>query len=195
MNSSELKKAKRDVRRRVLAKRDSLPPAMRESQGHLIVERFLALPEVAAAGIVMAFWSFGSEVPTAPLLEALRERGSRVALPRIVEGDLDVRLWSPGDATIGTAFGAREPADGAAVLPQDIDVVVTPGVAFDRKGRRVGYGGGFYDRFLAATRSDALRVGIAFDVQLLDEDLPGGDFDLGVDIVVTGSETVPCARQ
>ena len=193
MNSSELKRAKRDVRRRVLSKRDSLPPALRESQGRLVVDRFLQLPEVEGAGIVMAFWSFGSEVPTAPLLKALRERGSRVALPRIVEGDLDVRLWAPGDPTSETAFGAREPADGVAVMPREIDVVVTPGVAFDRKGRRLGYGGGFYDRFLAATRLDALRVGIAFDVQLLDEDLPGGEFDLGVDLVVTGSETVRCA--
>jgi 5,10-methenyltetrahydrofolate synthetase len=195
MNSSELKKAKREVRRRVLAKRDSLSQAEREDQGRLVVERFLALPEVAAADIVLAFWSFGSELPTAPLLDALCDRGSRVALPRMVGRELDARLWAPGDPTTETPFGAREPVGGVVVAPDEIDVIATPAVAFDRKGRRVGYGGGFYDRFLLATRSDALRVGIAFDVQLLDEELPGGDFDLRVDLVVTGSETLRCARQ
>ena len=192
MRSAELKKAKREIRRRVLAARDALDPAVREEQGRLVMERFLALPEVTGANIVLAFWSFGSEVPTAPLLAALTDRGSRVALPRIAEGDMDARLWAPGDPTTDTPFGAREPADGVVVPARDIDVIATPAVAFDRMGRRVGYGGGFYDRFLPATRPDALRVGIAFDIQLLEEELPGGDFDQRVDVVVTGSETVRC---
>jgi len=195
MKSSELKRAKRELRRRVLAQRDSLPPTVRESQGRLATERFLALPEVVAADIVLGFWSFGSEVPTAPLLAALCDRGSRVALPRIVAGDLDLRLWAPGDPTTETAFGAREPADGVEVFATQVDVAATPAVAFDRQGRRVGYGGGFYDRFLPTMRPDALRVGIAFDMQLLDQDLPGGDFDQRVDLVVTGSETVRCPRR
>ena len=91
-----------------------------------------------------------------------------------------------------TTFGAREPAAGEMVHPAEIDVVATPAVAFDRAGRRVGYGGGFYDRFFPRTRADALRVGVGFGVQLLDEPLPGGAFDLRVDVVVTESETVRC---
>ena len=60
-------------------------------------------------------------------------------------------------------------------------------MAFDRSGRRVGYGGGFYDRFFPRTRPDALRIGVGFDVQLVDEELPSGHFDLGLDGVVTES--------
>ena len=72
--------------------------------------------------------------------------------------------------------------------------MATPAVAFDRQGRRVGYGGGFYDRFFPRTRPDAFRVGIGFGVQLVDGELPGGSFDLRVDVVVTESETVRCRQ-
>ena len=94
-----------------------------------------------------------------------------------------------------TSFGAGEPVDGEVIDPSEIDVVVTPAVAFDRSGRRVGYGGGFYDRFLPKTRPDSTRVGIGFDVQLVDDDLPNGHFDLRVDAVVTDAEVVRIERQ
>ena len=76
-----------------------------------------------------------------------------------------------------------------------MDVIVTPAVAFDRRGRRVGYGGGYYDRFFLRARSDAFRVGAAFGVQLVDGDLPAGHFDLRVHAVVTESEVVRCPRE
>jgi 5-formyltetrahydrofolate cyclo-ligase len=192
MNSVDLKKAKRDVRRRVIALRDRVPPAERDRAAVLVADRFLQLPEVAAAGTVMVFWSFGSEVPTGPLLSALDERGVRLALPLLVEGDIQARAWSVGDPMRGTSFGALEPANGAPIDPVEVDVVVTPGVAFDRTGRRVGYGGGYYDRFLPTTRENALIAGVALGVQLLDEPLPGGGFDRRVDVVVTESEVVWC---
>ncbi len=193
MGSSELKKAKRTIRRAVLAARDALPVEDRVHLGRAIVKRFLALPEVQGARIVMAFWSFGSELDTQPLLAATHAAGTSTALPRIVDGELEVRAYAPGDEVTSTSFGAMEPADGATLPPQDVDVVCVPGVAFDRAGRRIGYGGGFYDRFLK--RADrAVRVGVAYDVQVVAEDLPSGPFDLRVDAVVTESETIRCSR-
>jgi 5-formyltetrahydrofolate cyclo-ligase len=192
VNSAELKKAKRDVRRRVLAERDALPPERREALAARVTERFLALAEVQTAEVVMAFWSFGSELPTLPLIEALVVRGCVVALPRIVEGALEPRTWRPGEPLSGTPFGVMEPEEGAVLEPSTVDVIATPAVAFDRSGRRVGYGGGFYDRFFPRTHSDAVRAGIGFGVQLVDGDLPGAPFDLRVGVVVTESETVRC---
>jgi len=195
VNSGQLKRAKKHVRAAVLARRDALTPAERDRLGALVTERVLALPEVAAADAVMAFWTFGSELPTMPLIEALVARGVRVALPRIVDGDLELRTWRPGEATTTTSFGALEPAGGDVLAPTDIDVVVTPAVAFDRAGRRVGYGGGFYDRFFPRARPDTFRLGTAFGVQLVDEALPAGHFDLRVHAVVTESETVRCPSE
>jgi 5-formyltetrahydrofolate cyclo-ligase len=190
VNSAALKRAKREVRRRVLAERDALTPDERTHLAHLIGERFLGLPEVETAEVVMAFWSFGSELPTAALLEELDRRGKTVGLPRIVEGELEVRSYRPGDRVSETAFGAFEPVDGRVLDAPEIDVVAVPAVAFDRGGRRVGYGGGYYDRFLPRTR--ATHVGIGFGLQLLPagQELPAGHFDRPVDVVVTDRETV-----
>jgi 5-formyltetrahydrofolate cyclo-ligase len=192
VNSTELKRAKRAIRADVLARRDALEPAVRAELGERVVARLLALPEVAEAGVVMAFWSFGSEVATDPLIARLVEGGVTVALPRIVDDHLEPRTWRPGEPVTETHFGAREPEGGRVLQPTEIDVVVTPGVAFDREGRRVGYGGGFYDRFLPQTR--ALRAAVAFGVQLVDEPLPSASFDLPVDVIVTESETIRCRR-
>jgi 5-formyltetrahydrofolate cyclo-ligase len=195
MSGADLKRAKRAVRRRVLATRDEMPVSEREDRSARIAERVMSLPEVERASTVMAFWAFGSEPDTAPLIAALHALGVRVALPKIVEGDLLLRRFAPGDPVTMTSFGAAEPVDGEVVDPSEIDVVVTPAVAFDRSGRRVGYGGGFYDRFLPKTRPDSTRVGIGFDVQLVDDDLPNGHFDLRVDAVVTDAEVVRIERR
>ena len=192
MNSTELKRAKRRLRREVLSARDAVAPERRAQMAERVADRFMALPEVVGARTVMAFWSFGSEVPTTPLIDRLLGAGIRLGLPRIDDDELEARTWAPGEPMTETTFGAREPAAGEMVHPAEIDVVATPAVAFDRAGRRVGYGGGFYDRFFPRTRADALRVGVGFGVQLLDEPLPGGAFDLRVDVVVTESETVRC---
>ena len=138
MTSGELKRAKRDVRRRVLAARDALPPPARDAAASAVTARVLDLPEVRRARTVMAFSSFGSELSTDPLLDGLTEAGITVGLPKIVDGELEVRAFRPGDPTTTTSFGAREPADGVPIDPLDIDVVVTPAVAFDRQGRRIG---------------------------------------------------------
>jgi 5-formyltetrahydrofolate cyclo-ligase len=171
-----------------------LAPAERTNLAVAVTERLLVLPEVVSADVIMAFWSFGSELPTAPLLEDLHRRGKTVVLPRIVEGDLEARSYRPGDPVSETAFGASEPTGGRVLDAAEIEVVAVPAVAFDRQGRRVGYGGGFYDRFLPATRAGATHVGIGFALQLLPagEELPAGHFDRPVDVVVTERETVRC---
>jgi 5-formyltetrahydrofolate cyclo-ligase len=195
MNSAQLKRAKRAVRRAVLAARDEMPPERRSVAGARVADRFLSLSEVASATTVMLFWAFGSEVPTGPMIERLHERGVRVALPRIEDGDLVPIGYAPGDPTTEVYFGAREPAGGEAIAPATIDVVAVPGVAFDRRGRRVGYGGGYYDRFLAGLRPGSgtarpFAASPAFAVQVVDEDLPTGSFDLPVDAIVTEEETI-----
>jgi 5-formyltetrahydrofolate cyclo-ligase len=195
MTSADLKRAKRAIRHRVLAARDAMSATQRQRASSCIVDLVLSLPEVERASMVMVFWSFGSEPDTAPLIEALHSRGARVALPWIVDGEMEPRSYAPGDLVTETSFGAWEPSGGERLDPASIDVVVTPAVAFDRSGRRVGYGGGFYDRFFPRTRPDTLRIGIGFSLQLLEEDLPGGHFDHGIDGVVTESGVVRFERR
>jgi 5-formyltetrahydrofolate cyclo-ligase len=194
VSSGELKRAKREVRRRVLAARDATDLASRDRAAVEVARRVLALPEVEEAKTILAFSSFGSELPMLPLIDALVARGVRVGLPVITGSEIVSRAWKPGEPTTTTSFGAEEPADGAPIEPSSIDVIVTPAVAVDRSGRRVGYGGGFYDRFLPRTRADARRVAVVLAEQVVDEDLPGGVFDLRVDVIVTPEEVIRCAR-
>jgi 5-formyltetrahydrofolate cyclo-ligase len=194
VRSDDLKRAKRDVRRRVLAVRDATNEAARVRAAADLTNRVLALPEIDAAKTVLAFSSFGSELPMLPLIEALVQRRIRVGLPVIVGSEIEARTWRPGEPTTTTSFGAQEPADGEPIDPSSIDVILTPSVAVDRSGRRVGYGGGFYDRFLRRTRADAVRVAVVLAEQLVDEDLPAGSFDLPVDAIVTPDEVIRCAR-
>ncbi len=191
MKSGELKRAKRRIRRDVLAARDALLPEERMALGERVVERFLALPAVERAGSVMAFWAFGSEVPTARLIERLHASGTTVALPRIEGRELVPVAFGSGDPTVTTPFGAEEPVDGVPLEPAALDVVAVPGLAFDRDCGRIGYGGGFYDRFLRGV--EAFTVGLAFGLQVVDRELPRGHFDLRLDAVVTESDTFECS--
>jgi len=186
-----LKQVKRALRREILAERDALPADERSVRSEAIADRFLGLPEVADARTVMAFWSFGSEVDTAPLIAGLRSRGTTVALPRI-EGDEVVPIVAtPGAAMTETSFGAREPAEGRVLEVAELDLVVVPGVAFDRSCDRVGYGGGYYDRLLGMRRGGAAAIAIAFSNQIVDL-VPTGAIDRRIDGVVTELEVIRC---
>jgi 5-formyltetrahydrofolate cyclo-ligase len=191
VNSAELKKAKAGIRRTVLAERDGLPPEDRDVLGRRATERFLQLPELGSVETALLFSSFGSEVSTAELVERLHAAGVALALPRIEDRELVPIRYAPGDPTRSAAFGIREPA-GSERVPFDLlDLVVVPGVAFDRSCGRIGYGGGYYDRALGLVAAPA--VAIAFSLQVLDTDLPRGVFDRRVDAIVTDAETIRCS--
>jgi 5-formyltetrahydrofolate cyclo-ligase len=182
--ADRLKRDKRALRARVRAERAALAPDVREHASFAIADTVLTLPEVVAASTAMVFASFGTEVDTAPIITGLAERGTRIALPRVEDRDLAAVVFRPGDALVIAAFGMPEPSAGEIVAPRELDVAITPGLAFDRAGYRVGYGGGFYDRFFAAAREDLVKVGVCFWAQLV-QTVPHGAFDVPVDVVVT----------
>ena len=190
-SSGELKKRKKALRARALAARDEIPAAERARRSEAIAERLMSIPEVAAATTVMVFSSFGSEVETGPIIRRLASRGASVLLPRVVEREMLAVPYEPGDRLTSASFGAGEPSDGEPADPADIDVVVVPGLAFDLRGHRVGYGGGFYDRFLKLTRSDTLTVGVCFGSQVMDE-VPHGAGDRPIACLVTEETVIRC---
>jgi 5-formyltetrahydrofolate cyclo-ligase len=138
----------------------------------------------------MLFWSFGSEVETRPEIDRAIELGKTIALPRIVDREIQPRSWRPGEPLDATAFGAMEPADGRTLDPSEIDVVVTPGVAFDLDGYRIGYGAGFYDRFFTRLGRRVKKVAVGFEIQVVPDGVPRGSFDLPVDALVTEDRVV-----
>jgi 5-formyltetrahydrofolate cyclo-ligase len=186
-----LKQAKRALRREVLAARDVLPADERSAHSEAIADRFRRLPELATARTMLAFWSFGSEVDTAPLIALLRSQGTTVALPRIEGHEVVPVVATPGTAVTETSFGAMEPAEGRVLEVAELDLVVVPGVAFDRSCDRVGYGGGYYDRLLGRRREGTAAIAVAFSIQIVDR-VPSGAIDRRVDGVVTELEVIRC---
>jgi len=153
-------------------------------------KRLLALPEVARARMVLAYAATPDEIDPAPIVEALRRHGVVVALPRIAgPHELTIHRVDPGVALVRGPYGLIEPpADAPAVSPDDVDVAIVPGVAFDAACRRVGHGVGYYDRLLARM-GHAVTIGLAFDGQVLAE-VPSEEHDVCVDVLVTPTRTI-----
>lgn len=188
----EVVAAKTLLRRTILALRSQLPAEDRARASAAICHRAATLPEFTQAATVMLFASFASEVDTATLVEQALLGGKTVCLPRVLAPRqmAAFRIRDPRTDLIPGTWGIREPRDGLPeVAPGDIDAVIVPGSVFDIEGRRYGYGGGFYDNFLPRTRTDAPRIALAFDLQVVAE-LATEPHDLRVDAIVTETRLI-----
>lgn len=191
MGDDELAIRKASMRRLVLVRRKAVTRADRDEAARRVAAAVVEVEAVAAAVAVLGFASFGTELPTDPAMQAILDAGKRLLLP-YVEG---VRLRA---AEVGSVEdlapgyrGIREPASRTAVDPAGASVVLVPGVAFDPQGRRLGYGGGFYDGFLSEMPRSIPRIGLCFDLQVVDA-VPAGDGDETVDTVITERRTIDC---
>lgn len=148
-----------------------------------IRRRLLRSAGVRSARTVASFSSFGSEVDLWPLNRTVLRRGLRLALPRVDREARALVFHEVADLAtdlVAGPFGIRQPhRDRPVVTPAAIDVLIAPGVAFDATGRRLGYGGGFYDAYLPQLRPDAIVIAIAFACQVIDE-VPAGPRDVRI---------------
>jgi 5-formyltetrahydrofolate cyclo-ligase len=177
--------------------RDGLDSAAKVRAGEAIAERGTALVfelrGQAGQGVVSGFASMPDELNVWPLLRRLRGADILLALP-VVEGKgrpLVFRAWAPGDAMDKGVWGIPQPKADKPVLEPDI--LLVPLLAFDRRGGRLGYGGGFYDRTLAGLRArkPIAAVGLAYDEQQVDA-VPHLDYDERLDWVLTPSGPIRC---
>jgi len=158
--------------------------ACREASG-AIFEGLVSIPELNRAQTVFCYVSIPHEVGTRGIIEYLLGKGKRVCVPRCMkDGEMDARvLRSMADLTPKPPFGIPEPDESFGLVePGDIDFAIIPGLAFDRRGGRIGRGAGYYDRYLRKCR--AIKCGVCFDRMLVDR-LPMGKTDVGMDIVLT----------
>lgn len=172
----------------MLAQRDGVAFEDRERRSRSIAERVAALPETSGVTLLLSYWAMGSEVDPLFLIPLLPV-GVALALPRVVGRDIVPTAYRPGDPLAESALGPREPTLGGPVEPEAIGAVLVPGVAFDPSGSRIGYGGGFYDRFASILRSGAPRIALAFELQVLPE-VPTGPSDRRVDLIVTEERVI-----
>ena len=197
VQGAALRAAKLALRRRVLADRDALPAAVRRAASAAIAARILERADFKAARAVLLTLPFGSEWDTVAVMRAALAAGRIVAVPRVDRESRMLELRAIADPERDVVAGYRdipEPLPACPLVSRDtIDFVLVPGVAFDRLGRRIGYGGGYYDRLLPLLSPRAARVAGAFDVQLVDR-VPAAAHDVAVDAIVTESRELAVPR-
>lgn len=186
------KTSKRVLRRRMLARRASLAPPDRSRASARIDETLARLPELSGARTILGYAAFGTEVNLDTYLAARIGEGRGVFLPWVEHDRLRIARVTDLDTELATGFaGLREPRPDVrrAARPDRLDAVVLPGLAFDRRGARLGYGGGYFDRLLAEVGDSTIVVGVAYDAQFVDE-LPSEPHDRPMDVVVTNARVV-----
>ncbi|MFH6784907.1 MULTISPECIES: 5-formyltetrahydrofolate cyclo-ligase [Methylobacterium] len=146
----------------------------------------------ASSKLIGFYWPFRGEYDARPVLAALREQGAHLALPVVVEKarPLEFREWRPGIAMTRGVWNIPIPAEGEAVFP---DVLIAPLVGFDSSGYRLGYGGGFYDRTIAALPSKPSVIGVGFEFSRLETIYPQAH-DVPMDVIVTEVDAWPGLR-
>jgi 5-formyltetrahydrofolate cyclo-ligase len=175
-----------------LAARDALPPAERERLAAAVYDRVMQLPELVAAGTVMLFASFRTELDTTPIAEWVLHAGKRLCLPRVLgpRAMAAFRVTDLASDLVPGKWDIPEPREGLPeVPPEQMDIVFVPGSAFDEQGRRCGYGGGFYDTYLPRTRAGTPWVALAFEAQLVCG-IDCEPHDLSVTTVVTEQRVI-----
>lgn len=180
---------KKELRRRIIECRDRLTPTEITAKSILIAGQLYGLPAYEKAERIMFFVSFGSEVATRSMVEESIYHGKTVLVPKAVPKTRELipsRLFNWHDDLAPGFYGIPEPHQ-AALRPQSpstIDLLIVPGVAFDLKGNRLGYGGGYYDRFFPLLREDVPLVALVFDCQIRNE-VPVDEWDRRVDYIIT----------
>ncbi len=190
---------KRQLRKDILKVRNSLTPAQVAEKSKKIAARLLDLDEYRRARTIMIYLDFRNEVRTGELVKESMAAGKIVAVPvtdvagrRLTPSLL---LKYPGGLQPG-AWDILEPAPQAVrpLDPEELDLVIVPGVAFDTAGYRLGYGGGFYDRFLLRTAPGTVFAGLAYEFQVLPDIFPGPR-DIPVHIILTENRLIRINQQ
>lgn len=192
---------KKALREEVLKRRDRIPHDVRKIKDALIRQRLFTTPEFINAEVVSFYASFRSEVGTLSMIKESLERGKRVILPKVDKERRILNLYEIKDINeLSPGYmGIPEPSlpDERLVEGNDIGLFIIPGVAFDEKGNRLGYGKGFYDKLLSEITNpqsltpDPFLTALAYEEQLIDL-IPSELHDVKVDMIVTDKRVIKC---
>ncbi|WP_276621045.1 5-formyltetrahydrofolate cyclo-ligase [Syntrophomonas wolfei] len=175
---------RQSLRKQMLEARSAMAASEAGELSRRIGHRLEELEPLRRAKNIMGFASVKNEVDLRPILEQQRGQGKRIFLPRVESAAemvaVEFRGW---EQTAGGPFGIREPL-GPAVPAAEIDAILVPGLVFDARGYRLGYGKGYYDRFLAGMEKRVFLCGVCYEFQLIDDSFPDS-LDVPVHWIVT----------
>ena len=183
---------KQTLKQQIFEKRNSLPKEEIREKSIKIKNNLFSLKEFNVAKNIMLYVSFNTEADTQKIIkELLNKKEKTIVVPYVIKGDFKLHLseLKSFNELEPKTFGILEPKEMyiREFNPDKLDLVIVPGIAFDKKGHRIGYGYGYYDRFLKTIKKKAVKIGLAFDFQLI-ESIPEEEHDVPMNIVVTDKE-------
>jgi 5-formyltetrahydrofolate cyclo-ligase len=188
---------KKLIRKRIIELRDSMNLELKEEMDREIFNRLVSNDIFKKANIIFSFVSFGSEVDTRRFIEYALSVGKTICVPKVIsmkEG-MEIReLKEFGQLKTGF-YGVQEPNDTCRIMDrEEIDLILMPGVAFDRYGGRIGYGGGFYDRFLTNLTKKVDKIAVAYEIQIVNR-IKTSEHDVNVDMIITEKEIITSQKR
>ena len=181
---------KPDMRHRLRAERIRMPEQAVRAKSLRIYRRLIDMPAYQLALRIACYMSIKNEVDTRMVIQNAIGSGKQVGVPVTrKDGDMYFQAIAGLSDLRPVHYGLREPvADPQKMLlPHTVDLILVPGIAFDRRGYRIGLGGGYYDRFLA--RTEAVRIGLSYDFQIIDR-VPAESHDEKMDLIITEDEII-----
>lgn len=183
--------SKGELRKKILNIRNSMPEEEAVNKSRLIIDKLTDLDEYMRSRTVFVYMSFKNEVITSALIKRMLSENKRVVIPYTDTKNTVIipsELKSTEEDLVLSPFGYYEPIYEKikAVGPEEFDMIITPGVVFDKRLNRVGFGKGYYDRLLCRKRKDAKAVAIAYEFQVLNE-VPAEEHDIKMDMIITES--------
>lgn len=173
---------KKQLRRAIRTQKQAMTPEQIEEKSARLTELFLRTEQYKAAKTVYGYLPYNQEVRTVALLEQAMADGKKVAVPKVYGDEMRFHYMQDLSRTREGYAGIPEPVGDEPVAEDETALVLMPGVAFTKEGGRIGYGGGYYDKFLAA-QPEHPTVALCYDFQVVDA-LPTEEFDIPVDLVI-----------
>lgn len=187
MNKSELRKI-------MSVKRNSLTDEEKIHKSRKIFENLLDTSNLADVGCIFIFVSYRSECDTTPIIDYCIDNGIKVAVPRVNGDKMDFYvIRDKSELSIGS-YGILEPVTDTIIYPDEKSLIIMPGLVFDTKGNRIGYGGGYYDKYISEYNL-GLKAAICFDFQIIEENIiEVEDTDVVPDMIITDSRNINVAK-
>lgn len=184
MADPHIEEAKAALRLKARATRAAINNALRPTAAKSVADHFFSAVNLRPTDIVAGYWRIKDEMDCKPILIRLMDSNQPVCLPVVLGDDmpLELRLWEQGTPLYEAGFGTLAPSELAPHVEPDI--IIMPLLGFDKRGTRLGYGGGYYDRTLERLVKRPRLVGIAFAAQEI-EDIPREAHDVPLDVIVT----------
>ena len=183
-------KSKKELRKKILGIRNKMLKEDLENNSRIIMNKIIGLKTYKQSKVVFVYMDFKNEVMTSDLIKHMMAEKKRVVIPYT---DVINTLVIPSEITEEadlklSPFGYYEPKKIMPVDVEEIDLVLVPGVVFDKNLNRIGFGKGYYDRILKNLKPGAKKIGLAHDFQVLDE-IPAEDHDIKMDMIITESSS------